>query len=119
MALKFHAAGTIAAGGVANTGEAHKPGPYDYIDMYYSVTFGEGDKSLVLTVQVSDDGSTWRAVPVRDLSTTGGSYAATKTLTGDGSSILRLETQAQQVRLSAVNSSTNACTLTVEGFVGR
>lgn len=119
MALKFQAAGTIAAGGVANTGAAHTVGRYEYVDLYYSVAFGDGDKSLVLTVEVSDDGSTWRAVPVRDLGDTGGKYVASKTITADGSSVLRLETQAQHVRLSAVNNSENACTLTAEGFVGR
>lgn len=119
MALMFHAADTIAKGGVADYGEAHKPGAYEYIDLIYAVTFGAGNKSLTLAVQVSDDGTTWRTAAVRDLATTGGSYVTSKTLTGDGSGVLRLETGAWQVRVSATNASDNDCVLTVDGFVTR
>lgn len=118
MALKFHAANTIEKTGVPDTGEAHRPGPYDHIDLYYAVTFGAGAASLVLTAQVSDDGgTTWRAVPVRDLTTVGGDYVASKTLTADGTGVLRLETNGHQVRVSATHTGDNDATLTVEGFI--
>jgi hypothetical protein len=120
MALKFHAADTIAKGGVADNGADHLPGAYEHIDLYYAVTFGAGAASLVLAVQVSDDGgTTWRTVSMRDLTTTGGNYVASKTLTSDGTGVLRLESQGRQVRVTATHTGDNDATLTVEGFVTR
>lgn len=115
--LKFHAAASIAADSAPKTGSAHTPGRYRYIDLFYTVAFGAGGKALALVVQVCDDGSTWRTVYVRDLTTAGGNYVASKALTDDGSGVLRLETFGREVRVAATNTGDNACTLSVEGYV--
>ena len=88
-----------------------------HIDFYYSVDVGTGTESVTLTVDVSEDGTTWReGVPVRDLGTTGGNYVTSKELTADGSGVLRLDINAPYVRPKAVNGGDSTAAVTIIAF---
>ncbi len=105
------------AAGKTLTGSGVTFPAYRHVDVYYSVDVGTGSEAVVLYVDVSEDGSTWRqAVPVRDLTTASGNYVTSKTLTADGSGVLRLDMNAYQFRVRAANGGNNAATVTLIAF---
>lgn len=117
MVQTIASAQSVASGATLSGAGVTFPG-YRHVDIYYSVDVGTGSESVVLTVDVSEaGGTTWRAgVPVRDLGTTGGNYVTSKTLTADGSGILRLDINAPQFRVKAANGGDSAASVTLIAF---
>jgi len=107
---------SVAASATLTGGAVTFPA-YRHVDVYYSIDVGTGSESVTLYVDISEDGSTWRqGVPVRDLTTASGNYVTSKTLTADGSGVLRLDINAYQFRVRAVNGGDNAATVTLIAF---